>query len=69
MEHIKRMETELAELRERIFKASDFLRKETNKPKYTDEKQRMRLAIQIEHMTNYAKILGMRIDYDNSNTN
>lgn len=64
MEHIKRMETELAELEERIQKAQYFLKKELSEPKFTDEIQRMELSCQIEYMINYARILKDRITYD-----
>lgn len=69
MEHIKRMETELAELEERTQKAQDFLKKELSEPKFTDEIQRMELSCQIEYMINYARILKDRITYDTKKLN
>ncbi|WP_270749678.1 crAss001_48 related protein [Fusobacterium hominis] len=69
MEHIKRMETELAELEERIQKAQYFLKKELSEPKFTDEIQRMELSCQIEYMINYARILKDRITYDTKKLN
>lgn len=69
MEHIKRMETELAELEERTQKAQYFLKKELSEPKFTDEIQRMELSCQIEYMINYARILKDRITYDTKKLN
>lgn len=64
MAHIKRMELELKELNEKIEKGIEFLDKEIEKPNFTDETQRIRLACQIEYMSNYASVLKERIEYD-----
>lgn len=64
MEHIKRMENELVELKEKIEKGWEFLNKEMDKPKFTDEQQRHGLHLQLMYMGNYAEILEKRISYD-----
>ena len=64
MEHIKRMETELKELNEKRMKLSDFLTSELEKPKFTNEIQRIKMCIQLEYMNQYAGILEGRIEYD-----
>jgi hypothetical protein len=64
MTHIERMELELKELNEKIEKGCKFLEKEIEKPNFTDEIQRIKLACQIEYMSNYASILKERIEYD-----
>lgn len=64
MEHIKRMEVELQELENKIEKLTVFLEKESEKPKYTDDIQRILLENQKEHMKSYARILKQRIYYD-----
>lgn len=64
MEHIKRMEVELQELENKIEKLTVFLEKENEKPKYTDDIQRILLENQKEHMKSYARILKHRIHYD-----
>lgn len=62
--HIERMELELKELNEKIKKGTEFIEKEIQNPKFTDEAQRIRLAIQMEYMLNYASVLNERIEYD-----
>lgn len=64
MEHILRMELELQELEERKEKLITFYEREKEKPKFTNETQRIYLAIQYEHMDNYSKILRERIEYE-----
>lgn len=68
-EHIEKMELELKELDEKIQKGREFLEKEIQNPKFTDEVQRIRLAIQMEYMLNYACVLNERIEYDKSKEN
>lgn len=62
--YIERMEFELQELEEKIEKLTVFLEKENEKPKYTDDIQRILLENQKEHMKSYARILKHRIHYD-----
>ena len=64
MPHIERMRTELEELKEKIKKGEDFLNKEFEKPKFTDETQRHGLHMQLMYMHNYADVLEARIGYD-----
>lgn len=64
MEHIKRMEQEFEELREKGCKLEEFLEKETNTPKLTNEKQRSLLLLQLYNMNNYCEILSERIVYE-----
>lgn len=66
MEHIKRMEVELQELENKIEKLTVFLEKQNEKPKYTDDIQRILLENQKEHMKSYARISQHRIHYDTS---
>lgn len=61
---IEKMEIELIVLNEKIKKATEFLEKEIETPKTTNEIQRIKLACQIEYMLNYASILKERIEYD-----
>lgn len=68
-EHIERMELELKELNEKIKKGTEFIEKEIQNPKFTDEAQRIRLAIQMEYMLNYASVLNERIEYDKTKEN
>ena len=62
---VERMEKELQELNERIFKLENFLENEhiVICPK-TNEYQRTMLAVQLEYMKNYARILDERIRYE-----
>lgn len=64
MPHIERMRTELEELKEKIKKGEDFLNKEFENPKFTDETQRHGLHMQLMYMQNYADVLEARIEYD-----
>lgn len=64
MGHIERMQIELEELQEKIMKANEFVKKEIEQPKFTDEKQRIALCCQISYMSCYATVLQERIDYD-----
>lgn len=68
-QHIEKMELELKELNEKIEKNLKFLDKEIQNPKFTDEAQRIRLAIQMEYMLNYASVLNERIEYDKTKEN
>ena len=66
-EYIKRMEEELRELGSNINKAKRFLDDETGLgiSAITDEIQRRYLAIQIEYMEQYYKILSVRLELEN----
>ena len=64
MEHIKRMEVEYKELEEKGLKLQTFLEKEMESPKFTNEKQRQLLFLQLSHMWNYKAVLEERIKND-----
>lgn len=69
MDYIERMKIELGMLENNIEKATRFVEQEIEKPHFTDEVQRIKLACQIEHMTAYANVLKERIKYDRKKTN
>ncbi len=69
MDHIERMKKELEELELKIQKANDFLNKEFENPKFTDEMQRSNLFCQIQYMIDYSICLENRIDYDTEKAN
>ncbi len=69
MEHVERMKVELKELEQKITKGAEFLEKEIESPKFTDNFQRVALGIQLSHMQNYASVLKDRIDYDTEKAN
>ena len=58
------MELELEELSEKIEKGQQFLDKEYENPKFTDEVQRYSLEEQLKHMRGYKEYLKGRISYD-----
>lgn len=62
--HIERMEEEEQELTVKIKKLTDFLDKEMEEPKYTNEYQRQLMAIQRQHMIDYYNVLSLRISND-----
>lgn len=64
MEHVERMEKELAELEDKIKKATEFYGNELKEPKFTNEQQRTLLFTQIEIMKKYAEILSARIVFE-----
>ena len=64
MEHIKRMEVEYKELNKKAEDLYVFLNKETENPKFTNEKQRQLLKVQWNYMKDYLIVLSERIDYD-----
>lgn len=64
LNHIERMELELEELSEKIEKGQQFLDKEYENPKFTDEVQRYSLEEQLKHMRGYKEYLKGRISYD-----
>ena len=64
MEHIERMKKELEELEEKIKKGAEFLKKEIENPKFTDNNQRELLEMQLCYMSDYADTLKDRIEYD-----
>lgn len=64
MEHIERMKKELEELEEKIKKGTEFLKKENENPKFTDNFQRASLEMQLCYMSDYADTLKERIEYD-----
>lgn len=66
MEHIKRMEIELTELKDKIDKGQSFLNKEKEKPLFTDERQRELLESQLWYMNMYYNYLKERIKYDSN---
>ncbi|MGL5229196.1 MAG: crAss001_48 related protein, partial [Cetobacterium sp.] len=66
MEHIKRMEIELTELKDKIDKGQSFLNKEKEKPVFTDERQRELLESQLWYMNMYYNSLKERIKYDSN---
>lgn len=66
MEHIKRMEIELTELKDKIDKGQSFLNKEKEKPLFTDERQRELLESQLWYMNMYYNSLKERIKYDSN---
>ncbi|WP_308575542.1 DUF2829 domain-containing protein [uncultured Fusobacterium sp.] len=67
-DYILRMEEEFQELISKLQKARDFLEKEmTTSSDKTNEIQRQLLAIQVEHMFNYSKILNQRIYLEKKN--
>lgn len=68
MEHIKRMEVELKELKEKYEKGVEFLNVEVECPKFTDEIQRQHLYLQLSYMENYIEVLEIRINYDKEKT-
>lgn len=63
MEHIKRMETELREVEQRLIGAMDFKKSPVFKI-LLDEAQQLLLIEQITHMQRYVDILEIRINYD-----
>lgn len=69
MEHIERMEHELEELIERKRKAVEFYEEEMKEHKFTDEIQRVYLALQIRYMEHYIEVLTDRIEYDKQKYN
>ena len=64
VEHIRRMEKEYEELEEKGIKLQEFLEKEMKEPKFTNEKQRLLLGIQMTYMKNYLMVLEERIEND-----
>lgn len=64
LNYIERMELELSELSEKIKKAQQFLDKEYENPKFTDEVQRYSLEEQLKHTRGYKEYLKGRISYD-----
>lgn len=64
LNHIERMELELSELSEKIKKGQQFLDKEYENPKFTDDVQRYSLEEQLNHMRGYKEYLKARISYD-----
>ena len=64
MDYLERMKIELGMLETNIEQSTRFLKKEIVIPRFTDEVQRIKLACQIEYMSNYASILKERIEYD-----
>ncbi|MGL5440401.1 MAG: crAss001_48 related protein [Filifactoraceae bacterium] len=64
LNHIERMELELEELNDKIVKGQQFLDKEYENHKFTDEVQRFSLEEQLKHMRGYREYLKGRISYD-----
>lgn len=64
LNHIERMDLELEELNDKIVKGQQFLDKEYENPKFTDEVQRYSLEEQLKHMRGYRENLKGRISYD-----
>lgn len=64
-EHVVRMESEMAELDERITKAGDFLTSPAGQ-KILNRTQTHLLHIQLDAMRTYRRVLAIRIEYDTS---
>ena len=62
-EHVVRMESEMAEVDERITKAEDFLKSPAGQ-KILNRKQTHLLHIQLDVMRTYRRVLAIRIEYD-----
>ena len=62
-EHVVRMESEMAELDERITKADDFLTSPSGQ-RNLNRTQTLLLHIQLDAMRAYRRVLAIRIEYD-----